>query len=161
MNRLIAQEVSRYPGQQKEVVKYFQENAMAAAQLRAPLYEDKVVDLLISKAEISERTVSRAELEAAIEDEDETPVGHVHGPGCGHDHHDHDHAPKAKKAAKPKAGKPASKTTADEPAKADKPARAAAAQPLKAAKVEKAPAKAAKAETKPAKTPAKKAAAKS
>src|SRR3546814_4776075 len=70
---------------------------MAAAQLRAPLYEDKVVDFLFDKAEITERAVSREELEAAIEaDED----GHVHGPGCGHDHdHDHGDKPKAKKAA--------------------------------------------------------------
>ena len=40
---------------------------MAAAQLRAPLFEDKVVDYLFDKAEIGERTVTRAELEAAIE----------------------------------------------------------------------------------------------
>ena len=39
---------------------------MAAAQLRAPLYEDKVVDFLFDKAEITERTVTKAELEAAI-----------------------------------------------------------------------------------------------
>lgn len=103
MNRLIAQEASRYPGQQGQVVKYFQENAMAAAQLRAPLYEEKVVDHILEKAEMTERTVTRDVLQAAIEEEE----GHVHGPGCGHDHHDHDHAhddkPKAKKAAAKKA----------------------------------------------------------
>ena len=38
-----------------------------AAQLRAPLYEDKVVDFLFDKAEITEREVTREELEAAIE----------------------------------------------------------------------------------------------
>ncbi len=107
MNRLIGQEAARYPGEQQKVVKFFQENPMAAAQLRAPLYEDKVVDFLLSKAEVIERSVSRADLEAAIEDEDETPGsatvhghdhGHVHGPDC-----DHDHAPaKPKKAAKAK-----------------------------------------------------------
>ena len=122
MNRLIAQEASKYPKEQQQVVKYFQENAMAAAQLRAPLYEDKVVDYLIGKAEVSERTVSRDDLMAEIESDDETPGGHVHGPDCGHDHsheghdhsgHDHsghDHAPaieaapaKAPRAKKPKA----------------------------------------------------------
>ena len=55
---------------------------MAAAQLRAPLYEDKVVDFLFSKADIAERKVTRAEIEADLESEE----GHVHGPGCGHDH---------------------------------------------------------------------------
>src|SRR3546814_20947667 len=84
---------------------------MAAAQLREPLYDDKVVDFLFDKAEITERAVSREELEAAIEaDED----GHVHGPGCGHDHdHDHGDKPKAKKAAAKKKD-----VTADETVKA-------------------------------------------
>ena len=102
MNRLIGQEAARYPGEQQKVVKFLQENQMALAQLRAPLYEDKVVDFLIGKAELTERHVGRAELEAAIEDEDETPGGgHVHGPDCGHGH---DAAPaKPKKAAKAKA----------------------------------------------------------
>ena len=55
---------------------------MAAAQLRAPLFEDKVVDFLFGTAEISEREVTREALQAAVEAEDT----HVHGPGCGHDH---------------------------------------------------------------------------
>ncbi len=143
MNRLIMQEASKYPrDQQQQAVKFFQENAMAAAQLRAPLYEEKVVDFLIEKADITERKVSRDELQAAIESEDESPLGHVHGPDCGHDHHGHDHG-----AAKPKAKKAAAKT-ADAA-----PAEAAEAEPVKPAK------KAAKAPAEEAK-PAKKAAAK-
>ena len=43
---------------------------MAAAQLRAPLYEDKVVDFLFDKAEVTEREVTQEELEAAIEAEE-------------------------------------------------------------------------------------------
>ena len=89
---------------------------MAAAQLRAPLYEDKVVDFLFAKAEITDRSVTREELEAAIE-ADEDDVGHVHGPGCGHDHAED--KPKAKKAAAKKAApaeaaakKPAAKKAA-------------------------------------------------
>src|SRR4029079_10291644 len=90
-------------------IRYIQQEPMAAAQLRAPLYEDKVVDFLFGKAEISDRTATRAELEAALESEE----GHVHGPGCGHDHVHA--APKAKKA--PAKGK--SKTAAkDEPTNA-------------------------------------------
>ncbi len=94
MNRLIGQEAAKYDRkEQPQVVKYFQENAMAAAQLRAPLYEDKVVDFLLGQAEVTERVVSREELQAEIESDDETPGirGHVHGPDCDHDH-DHDHA---------------------------------------------------------------------
>ncbi len=103
MNRLIAQEASRYPKERDQVIKYFQENAMAAAQLRAPLYEDKVVDYLIGKAEVTERKVDRDTLTAEIESDDETPGGHVHGPGCGHDH---DHAAEAKPAKAAKVARP-------------------------------------------------------
>lgn len=153
MNRLIMQEASRYPrDQQQQAVKFFQENAMAAAQLRAPLYEDKVVDFLIEKADVTERKVTRDELQAAIESEDESPVGHVHGPGCGHDHHDHDHdhghaKPKAKKAAAKKAeeapaeeAKPAKKAAAPKKAKGEEPA----AEDEKPAKKAAAPKKATK-----------------
>jgi trigger factor len=69
MNRLIAQEASKYPGQQKEVVKYFQDTPMAAAQLRAPLYEEKVVDYILGTVTVTEKQVTRSEIEAAIQDE--------------------------------------------------------------------------------------------
>ncbi len=69
MSRLISQEAMRYPGQQKEVVKFFTENAMAAAQLRAPLYEEKVVDYIFGQIKITDRNVTREEIEAAIQDE--------------------------------------------------------------------------------------------
>ena len=96
MNRLIGQAASQYQGKDRErFIQYIQQEPMAAAQLRAPLYEDKVVDFLFSKAEVSERTADRAELEADLESEE----GHVHGPGCGHDHVGPAKGKGAKKAA--------------------------------------------------------------
>jgi trigger factor len=138
MNRLVAQEAARYRGQEREVQKYFAENAIAAAQLRAPLFEEKVVDFLLGKATITDRTVTRAELEAAIESEDETPTagGHVHGPDCDHDH-DHGAAPKKKAAAK-KAVKAEAAATEEAPAK---PAKKAAAKKAAEPEAEAAPAK--------------------
>ena len=135
MNRLIGQAAAQYQPKDREAfVRYVQQNPMAAAQLRAPLYEDKVVDFLFDKAEVSERAVTREELEADLESEE----GHVHGPGCGHDHAE------AKPALKAAAKKPAAKTA--EPAKAEaKPAAKKAAAPAKA---EKAPAKKAPAKKK-------------
>ena len=134
MNRLIGQEAAKYAqNEQQQVVKYFQENAMAAAQLRAPLYEDKVVDFLLSKAEVTERTVTREVLQAEIESDDETPgvrtheAVHVHGPECDHDHdHGHDRA-----AAEPeKVKKPrAKKAAVADPALADGAVEAAAIEP--------------------------------
>ena len=141
MNRLIGQAAAQYqPKDRDAFVRYIQQNPMAAAQLRAPLYEDKVVDLLFSKAEITDRTVDRAELEADLESEET----HVHGPGCGHDHHEE----KPKKAA---AKKPAAKKAEAKPEAKAEPKKAAA-------KKTDAPAKAEKAEAK--KAPAKKPAAK-
>ena len=144
MNRLLAQAASQYQGKDRETfIRYIQQQPMAAAQLRAPLYEDKVVDFLFSKAEITDRKATRAELEADLESEE----GHVHGPGCGHDVPE----AKAKKAAKAKR-KP--EAVAEEPAKGpvqkagDKPK---AAKPLKDAPAAKPAAK--KAETKPAAKP--------
>ncbi len=137
MNQLILQAAQQYrPEQRQQFVEYVRNEPMAAAQLRAPLFEDKVVDFLFGTADIAEREVNRADLEAAIESED----GHVHGPGCGHDH-GHDHKP-AKKAGAKKA--PAAKAGKAEAA-AEKPAKKAAAP------------KAAKAEAAAAEKPAKKA----
>ena len=132
MGRLIRQAAMQYrPEDREKFVQYVRQEPMAAAQLRAPLYEDKVVDFLFSKAEISDREVTRAEIEAEIE-ADAEDIGHVHGPGCGHNH-DHDHAPAKRKAKKAVAAK--------KPAKEEKPVEAAAEAASKPAK--KAPAKAA------------------
>ncbi|BBF70389.1 trigger factor [Sphingomonas bisphenolicum] len=133
MNRLIMQAAQQYGPQDRErFVQYVRQDPMAAAQLRAPLYEDKVVDFLFDKAEVTDRAVSREELEAAIEAEDGDVKPHVHGPNCGHDHHDE--KPKAKKAATKKAAEPA--------ADAEAVAEEAPAKPKKAAAKKAAPAEA-------------------
>jgi len=128
MNQLIMQAAQQYrPEDRQRFVEYVRSEPMAAAQLRAPLFEDKVVDLLFARAEVSDRKVTREALEAEIESTDTGEGGHVHGPGCGHDHE-----PKAKKAGakKAKAG------AADKPAKkaAPKKAEAPAAAEKKPAK---------------------------
>jgi trigger factor len=160
MRMLAAQAAQQYaPKDRERFMEYVTSDPVAAAQLRAPLYEDKVVDFLFDKAEISERASTREELEAAIESEDDA-IGHVHGPGCGHDHHDHDHdhAPKKKAAAKKAAPAEAEAAPAKKPA-AKKAAAADEAPAKPAAKAKKAEAAAeVTAEDKPAKAPAKKAA---
>jgi trigger factor len=172
MNRLIMQAAAQYQGKDRETfIRYIQQEPMAAAQLRAPLYEDKVVDFLFARSKIADRKATREQLEADLESEE----GHVHGPGCGHDHgHDHGAKPKATKTtAKGKAKATArgqDTLVADEPAKgpvSKAPAKPKPAKPVKDAAAAKAPAAkspavkapAAKAEAKPAakaKKPAKK-----
>lgn len=140
MQRLIMQAAQQYgPEDRQRFIQYVQQEPMAAAQLRAPLYEDKVVDFLFGKAQITDREVTREELEAAIESE-EGAVPHVHGPDCNHDH-EHDHAKPVKKAAK---AKPAAEASAEGEAATD------AEAPKKKAPAKKAPAK--KAEAAPAET---------
>lgn len=129
MNRLVAQEAQRYPGQEAEVQRYFAENAMAAAQLRAPLFEEKVVDFLLDKAVVTERTVTREELEAAIASEDETPTAASADPTPAK-------KPAAKKAAarKPADDQPSEPAASTETADTPKPARKSAARKPAAAK---------------------------
>jgi trigger factor len=151
MNQLIMQAAQQYrPEDRQKFVEYVRNEPMAAAQLRAPLFEDKVVDFLFAKAQISERKVTREALQAEIES---TDTGHVHGPDCDHDHdHDHDHGAKAKK-------KPAAKKARAAEAAEAAPAEAAEpeAKPARKAKAAQAaaPAEAAEAEAgvKPAKKP--------
>lgn len=96
MRNLIAQAASQYQGKDRErFLQLVQQEPMFAAQLRAPLYEDKVVDFLFGKSEITDRLASREQLEADLESEE----GHVHGPGCGHDHGAPPEKAKPKKSA--------------------------------------------------------------
>ncbi|HEX5238085.1 MAG TPA: trigger factor [Sphingomicrobium sp.] len=154
MNRLVGQAASQYQGKERgRFLELVQQEPMFAAQLRAPLYEDKVVDFLFSKADVSERKATREQLEADLESEE----GHVHGPGCGHDH---GQKPKPKKGGAKKAeakqptptkAKPAAKK-ADivEKDKAPKPAK-----PLKSEPANKTAAKAAGKAKKPTAKPKK------
>ena len=160
MNRLIMQAAQQYGPQDRErFVQYVRQDPMAAAQLRAPLYEDKVVDFLFDKAEVTDRAVTKEELEAAIEAEDGDIKPHVHGPDCGQDH---DEKPKAKKAASKKAAaEPAAEAEAVAEEAPAKPKKAAAKKAAPAAAEADAPAAEAAAEEKPKKKAApKKAAAK-
>ena len=156
MNQLIMQAAQQYkPADREKFVQYVRAEPMAAAQLRAPLFEDKVVDFLFAKADISDRTVTREELEHEIEAEE----GHVHGPDCGHDHGEKKPAKKAA-AKKSKAEAAPAKEAKTEAKPAKKVAAKKAAAPAKEAKAEKAEAKPAGKKA-PAKKPAaKKAAAK-
>jgi trigger factor len=75
MSILIQQAAMQYrPEDRDRFVQYIQSDPLAAAQLRAPLYEDKVIDFLFDKAEITTREVTLEELQAAIEAEDTTAL---------------------------------------------------------------------------------------
>ena len=62
ISRQVAAEASRYPGREKQVVEYYRNTPAALAQLRAPLYEEKVVDYILEQAQITDRKVPVEEL---------------------------------------------------------------------------------------------------
>jgi trigger factor len=62
MRMALMEQARRYPGQEKFVYEYFEKTPGALQELRAPIFEDKVVDLILGKAKVSEKKVSREEL---------------------------------------------------------------------------------------------------
>jgi len=55
LTRAVIAEARRFPGQEKQVIDYYQKSAEALNQLRAPIYEDKVIDFILEMAQVSER----------------------------------------------------------------------------------------------------------
>jgi trigger factor len=69
LQRAVIAEAQRYPGQERQVFDFYAKNRNALESLRAPLFEDKVVDFMIALAEVKEKTVTPEELTADFDDE--------------------------------------------------------------------------------------------
>jgi trigger factor len=69
VSRAVIERARSMPGREKEVWEYYQKNPNALAQLRAPIYEDKVVDFLLELANVTEKKVTREELYKDEDDE--------------------------------------------------------------------------------------------
>jgi trigger factor len=101
LNRAIAARARQFPGQERQVAEYYAKTPQAQAELRAPIFEDKVIDFLAELITVSERKVDRQTLfldpdEAAAKLEAEAPA-----------------KGKAKKADTEKAEKPAKSEKAE------------------------------------------------
>jgi trigger factor len=70
VTRAIVEQARQMPGREQQVWDYYRKNPEALAQLRAPIFEEKIVDFLIALAKVTEKTVSREEL-YKVEDDDE------------------------------------------------------------------------------------------
>ncbi len=70
LNRAVVAEARRFPGQERRIVEQYQNNREAMASLRAPIFEDKVVDFILELAEVTERKVSAETLVREAEEED-------------------------------------------------------------------------------------------
>ena len=118
LNQGLMQRVQQFPGQEQQVFEYFQQNPEAMAQLRAPIFEEKVVDFIVELASVSEKTVTLEELmvEPGSEEADKPEAKK---------------APAKKKAAAKKDDgekKPAKKAAAKKPAAKKAPAKKAVAK---------------------------------
>ncbi len=72
-------EVRRFPGQEQQVYDYYRKNTQALAGLRAPVFENKVVDFVAELAKSTEKKMTRADLAKLIQaDEDDVPEEHHH-----------------------------------------------------------------------------------
>jgi len=67
LQQAVMQQAQQYPGQEREFFEFIQKNEQALQQIRAPLFEDKVVDYILELATVTDREVSKDELQAAIE----------------------------------------------------------------------------------------------
>src|SRR6185503_7547626 len=72
VQRAVVERVRQFPGQEQQVWEYYRNNPQAVASLRAPIYEEKVVDFLIELAKVTEKKVTREELYK--EDDEEKPA---------------------------------------------------------------------------------------
>jgi len=80
VNRSLLERIRQFPGQEREVYDFYRNNPEMLAELRAPIFEDKVVDYILELAKVTDKPVSVEELYADPDGEH------------GHAHHDHDHA---------------------------------------------------------------------
>ena len=76
LQRAVVMRAQQFPGQEREVIEFFQKNPQQLAGVRAPIFEDKVIDFILELADVTDKTVQPEDLD---DDEDE------------HDHHHHDH----------------------------------------------------------------------
>ncbi|MDD9740331.1 MULTISPECIES: trigger factor [Marinovum] len=71
MTQAIMNQARQYPGQERQFFEFVQQNQQMQQQMRAPIFEDKVVDYILELAEVTEKEVSKEELQKAVEELDE------------------------------------------------------------------------------------------
>jgi trigger factor len=67
MTQVMMNQARQYPGQEREFFEFVQQNPQMQQQMRAPLFEDKVVDYVFELATVTDKDVSKDELQKAVE----------------------------------------------------------------------------------------------
>ncbi len=71
INRALTERARQFPGQERRVIEYYRNHPEAIDQIRAPMFEDKVIDFILERADLTERRVPVAELLKDDEEEGE------------------------------------------------------------------------------------------
>jgi len=71
MTQAVMAQARQYPGHEREFFEFVQKNPQMRQQLRAPIFEDKVIDYVVELADVSETEITKAELEQAVQAMDE------------------------------------------------------------------------------------------
>ncbi len=82
MTQALIARARSFPGQEKQVWDFYRNNQQALAELRAPIYEEKVVDHIIALAKVEDRKVSKDELLKPVDDELPTPTAAAEPPAA-------------------------------------------------------------------------------
>ena len=107
LRRAMIDRARQFPGQERQVLELYRKNPGALNELRAPVYEEKVINFALELVKMDEKKVTPVELmqfaaeqareqamyegDGADEGHDHRDHDHVHGPDCDHDHDHHDH----------------------------------------------------------------------
>jgi trigger factor len=107
----VQKQLRMMPGQEKMVMEFYQKNPSALASLRGTVYEEKIIDLIKTKAKPNKKEISKEEAEKILKEHQKQELNHDHN-------HDHDHPEEKKVDAKKDTAKP--KTTKSKETKAKK-----------------------------------------
>ncbi len=88
VSRALLERARQFPGQERKVYDFYRSNPQALSEIRAPIYEDKVIDFILELARVKDAEVTPEELYADLDGGQAQPHGHDHH---DHEHHDHDH----------------------------------------------------------------------
>ncbi len=72
LNRTLMQQTQQHPGHEREVFEFYQKSPEAMANLRAPIFEDKVIDFITALAKVTERSMTPEQLQELDAAERET-----------------------------------------------------------------------------------------
>ena len=91
VSRALLERAKQFPGQERKVYDFYRNNPQAMAEIRAPIFEDKVIDFILELAEVKEKKVGLEELYAETGPGAFRPHDHDHRHDHDHDHHGHHH----------------------------------------------------------------------